>query len=171
MLVSTVKWSLHQPQNTQIMQRPKRDLLAKCTCVFLCVCVCMCESFQLFCRCHSTERLTALMPVWFQLKHSRQQPYSLLWLHHDLPITIHHCFYLPFARDGGKTGGRAWQRKREPGLVLIGFHVYWNQILIFFLFFKWEKVHCPTEGDFYGDLGKEELKWASGAPLSPVDCV
>lgn len=28
-----------------------------------------------------------------------------------------------------------------------------------FLFFsKWEKVHCPSEGDFCGDLGKEELK-------------
>lgn len=63
------------------------------------------------------------------------------------------------------------QRERELGIVSIGFHMYWNQILIFFLFFKWEKVHCPTKGDFCGDLGKEELKWASGALLSPVDCV
>lgn len=128
-------------------------------------------SFWLFCPCCSTERLTPSMPLWFQLKHSHQQPYSLLRLHPDLPITIHHCFYLPFARDGEKTRGRVWQREREPGMVLIGFHMYWNQILIFFLFFKWEKVHCPTKGDFCGDLGKEELKWASGAPLSPVDCV
>lgn len=132
---------------------------------------CLPLSFWLFCPCCSTERLTPSMPLWFQLKHSHQQPYSLLRLHPDLPITIHHCFYLPFARDGEKTRGRAWQREREPGMVLIGFHMYWNQILIFFLFFKWEKVHCPTKGDFCGDLGKEELKWASGAPLSPVDCV
>lgn len=134
-------------------------------------CECLPLSFWLFCPCCSTERLTPSMPLWFQLKHSHQQPYSLLRLHPDLPITIHHCFYLPFARDGEKTRGRAWQREREPGMVLIGFHMYWNQILIFFLFFKWEKVHCPTKGDFCGDLGKEELKWASGAPLSPVDCV
>lgn len=143
----------------------------KMCCFFPVFFSCVSQSLQLFCLWRSTERLTALMPVWFQLKHSHQQPYSLLRLHPDLPITIHHCFYLPFARDGGKTGERVQKRKRESAVILIGFCVYWNQILIFFLFFKWEKVHCPTKGDFYRDLGKEELKWASGALLSPVDCV
>ena len=82
-------------------------------CVFLCLCVCVfvCSFIQLFCPCCSTERLTASMPVWFPLKHSNQQPYSLLWLHPDLTITIRYCFYLPFARDWRKTGEGAWQRK------------------------------------------------------------
>lgn len=37
-------------------------------------------------------------------------------------------------------------------------HVLKPDIDFLSFFFKWEKVHCPTEGDFYGDLGKEELK-------------
>lgn len=80
------------------------------TCFHVSVCLCLSGSFV---SLHSTERLTPLMPLWFQLKHSHQQPYSLLRLHPDLPITIHHCFYLPFARDGEKTGGWACCREKE----------------------------------------------------------
>lgn len=119
----------------------------KCVCIFL-----------LFCSHRSTERLTASMPVWFQLKHSHQQPYSLLRLHPDLPITIHHCFYLPFARDGGKPGGRAWQRKREPRMVLIGFHMYWNQILIFFLFFQMGKSALSDQRRFLWGFGERGVE-------------
>lgn len=95
------------------------------------VCVLLCVVPALLCA----ERLTAPTPVRFQLKHSHQQPYSLLRLHPDLPINTQHCFYLPFARGGGKSVGGARQRKREPGMVSIGFRMYWNQVLIFFLFF------------------------------------
>lgn len=127
--------------------------------------------FKIFCPCCFTKRLTASMPVWFQLKHSHQQPYSLLRLHPDLPITIHHCFYLPFSRDGGKTRERVWQRKSAAAGIDRLPHVLKPDIDFLSFFLKWEKVHCPTKGDFYGDLGEEELKWASGAPLSLVDCV
>lgn len=74
-----------------------------------------CQSLKLFCPRRSTERSTASTPVWFQLKHSHQQPYSLLRLHPDLPMTIHHCFYLPFARDGGKSRRKSMAEKRRAG--------------------------------------------------------
>lgn len=37
-------------------------------------------------------------------------------------------------------------------------HVLKPDIDFLSFFFKWEKVHCPPEEDFCGDLGKEELK-------------
>lgn len=37
-------------------------------------------------------------------------------------------------------------------------HVLKPDIDFLSFFFKWEKVHCPPEEDFCGDLWKEELK-------------
>jgi len=118
----TVKWNLHQHKTAN---QTWFSSLCRYMYTFSCACVCERESekefFQFFCPWRSTERLTALMPGWFQLKHSHQQTHSLCRLHPDLPITIHHCFYLPFAKDGGKTVENVWQeKKRERQRVRAG---------------------------------------------------
>lgn len=107
-------------------------------------------------KCSYTER-------WFLIPSAC----SISPSHPDPRLTIRQCFCLPFARDGEN------ERKKEEKRPW----PYWSASPCietryrFFFFLKWEKVHCPTEGDFFGDLAREELKWASGVVLSPADSV